>query len=117
MKDLRSFVKDEFIKKALFERSLYVDSIEEAKNAAIKIGYGHYENVVFKNSSIKDIFINQLLTIRPDTNIINCNCSLNKFNEIKFDNLSGLLVFNNVKSCKHNEIIEAIKTHKSILIC
>lgn len=117
MKDLSSFVKDEFIKKALFEEGLYVNTLAETEQLVSEVSYGKFVNIVFKNTGMKDLFIDKLLTARPDTNIINCNCSLDKFNELNINNLSGLLVFNNVKKCKHPEIIEAIKTNKGILIC
>lgn len=117
MKDLSIFVKDEFVKKALFEEGLYVNTMTETEKLVSEVSYGKYVNVVFKNSGMKDVFIDKLLTARPDANIINCNCSLDKFNELNINNLSGLLVFNNIKKCKHSEIIEAIKNYKGIMIC
>lgn len=117
MKDLLDFVKNEFNKKALFEEGLLVDTIAETEKLVSEVSYGKYVNIVFKNSSMKDIFIDKLLTARPDANIINCNCSLDKFSELNINNLSGLLVFNNIKKCKHSEIIETIKNYKGIMIC
>lgn len=117
MKDLTIFIKDEFIKKALFEESLYIDNEKDAYNTAVKINSGKYINIIFENSILKNNFLDIITTMRPDSNIINCNCSIDNFNNININNLSGLLIFNNVKNCKHKEIIETIKNYKGILIC
>ena len=115
MKDLSTFVKDEFKKNRLFEDSVYIDTIDKADNLVAEVGYGRYVNIVFRSSSIKDYFIDKLSTMRPDINVINCNCSIDRFYENDLN--TGLLVFNNIKCCKHNELIEEIKKYKGILIC
>ena len=117
MKDLSSFVKDEFIKKALFEEGLFIDSIEETESLVSEVGCGKYVNIFFKSSSLKDIFIDRLSIIRPDVTIINCNCSVDKFYENDIESIKGLIIFNNIKKCKHSEIIESIKKYKGVLIC
>lgn len=114
MKDLSTFVKDEFLKKHLFNESVYISTIDEADKIISEVSYGKYVNIVFKHSGIKDYFINNLHTQRPDINVINCNCSLDVFCANNFD---GLLVFNNVNKCKHCEILEDIQKYKGILIC
>lgn len=116
MKNLSAFVKDEFIKNQLFDNSVYVSTIEEAEHLVAEVNYGKYVNIVFKNSNIKEYFINNLYTKRPNANIINCNCTLDRFYEHNLGNLNGIIVFDNVKKCKHAEIIEEIQKHKSILI-
>lgn len=114
MKDLSEFVKDEFIKNHLFDESVYISTTDEADDLVSDVSYGRYVNIVFKNSSIKEYFIDKLNTHRPDANIINCNCTIDKFYENNFD---GLLVFNNIKKCKHLQIIEDLQNYKGILIC
>ena len=114
MKDLSTFVRDEFLKNHLFDEGVYISTIDEADKIISEVSYGRYVNIVFEHSGLKDYFINNLHTQRPDINVINCNCTVNKFYENDFD---GLLIFNNVKKCKHNEIVEEIKKHKGILIC
>lgn len=114
MKDLSTFVRDEFLKNHLFDEGVYISTIDEADKIISEVSYGRYVNVVFEHSGLKDYFINNLYTQRPDINVINCNCTVNKFYENDFD---GLLIFNNVKKCKHTEIVEEIKKHKGILIC
>ena len=91
-------------------------SLEDAKNIAESAGWCNdlkNINIVFKNSMIKNHFIDSLSTARPDINVINCNCSVDKFFENDF---SGFLVFNNLKRCQHSEIIEEIKNHKGVLL-
>lgn len=114
MKELSKFVKDEFIKNSLFEQGVYVDTIDKVNNLVYEISCGRYVNLIFQNSSLKDYFFDRLYCVRPEMNVINCNCSLDRFNENTFD---GLLLFDNVKKCRYTEIIEQIKTHKGILIC
>ena len=114
MKDLSTFVRDEFLKNRLFDEGVYISTIDEADKIISEVSYGRYVNIVFEHSGLKDYFINNLHTHRPDINVINCNCTVNKFYENNFD---GLLIFNNVKKCKHAEIVEEIKKHKGIMIC
>lgn len=115
MKDLSTFVKDEFVKNHLFDEGVYISTIDDADKIISEISYGKYVNIVFEHSGLKDYFINALHTARPDINVINCNCSIDKFYENDFS--CGLLIFNNVKRCKHPEIIEELKKYKGILIC
>ena len=63
---------------------------------------------------MKDRFLDKLSTIRQDINVINCNCTVDRFLDNEFN---GFLVFNNLKKCQHREIIEEIKKHKAILLC
>ena len=117
MKNLSVFIKDEFIKKnvdTFFENSICIETIEQANQAVLDVTYGNYANIVFTNSVVKDRFIERLSTYQQDINVINCNCTVDSFFENSFD---GFLVFNNLKRCKHAEIIEEIKKHKAILIC
>lgn len=117
MKNLSVYIQDEFIKKNIdnfFENSVCIDTIEKANNMAIKASYGTCANFVFENTMLKNVFIDKLITSRTDVNIINCNCTVNSFFENTFDNF---LVFNNLKHCKHAEIIEEIKKYKAILLC
>lgn len=116
MKNLSVFIKDEFVKKSinkLFEDSICINTIEDTDELISKVNYGKYVNIVFKNSSIKDHFLYEVSTMRPDINVINCNCSIDKFFENDF---SGFLVFNNLKHCKYKEIIEKIQQHKGLLL-
>ena len=115
MIDLSSFLKHEFLKNNILDVVEQVDTIEDSELFAARICRGEYINLKFKSSSVKEHFIDIISTMIPDVNIINCNCSLNKFNENCFDN--RLLIFNNVKLCKHAEILEEIKNYKGILIC
>lgn len=116
MKSLSTFIKDEYAHSAIddmFKECVYVNSMNIAERAAKDICYGNMFNLVFENSVYKNRFINVLTTLKPDINIINCNCSINSFFENDFN---GFLVFNNLKHCNHKEIINEIKSHKGILI-
>ena len=117
MKNLSVFIKDDFVKKNIdkfFENSICIDTIEQAVNAVLKVSYGDYANIVFTSSAVKNHFINKLSSYHPDINVINCNCTVERFFE---NNFSGFLVFNNLKRCQHAEIIEEIKKHKALLLC
>lgn len=119
MKNLSVYIKDEFVKRnidKLFVNCISINTFEDAKNIAESAGWCNdlkNINIVFKNSMIKNHFIDSLSTARPDINVINCNCSVDKFFENDF---SGFLVFNNLKRCQHSEIIEEIKNHKGVLL-
>jgi hypothetical protein len=116
MKNLSMFIKDEFVKKTidkLFDNCIIIDTMENADDAVAYAACNECNAITFKNSILKRHFIDELSTARPDINIINCNCSVEKF----FDNdLSGFLVFDNLKRCQYTEIIEEIKNRKAILL-
>lgn len=114
MKDLSIFIKEEFIKNNLLNNSVFINTIEEADGALYKLSRGDKFNIKFINTSVKEYFLNNLLTIRPEANIINCNCSIDKFDE---NNFYGYLVFNNINKCKHPEIFEKIKKYNGVLLC
>lgn len=114
MKELSKFVKEEFIKNDLFEHGEYVNTLEDADRMVDKVSIGEYVNITFRSSSLKDYFLDSLYGVRPDINVINCNCTVDRFNENEF---GGLLIFNNIKKCGHLEIIEMVKKHKGVIIC
>lgn len=116
MKELSVFIRNAFVSadvNGLFEDSVYICAMDDVKPVVSDIIRGKYVNVVFKSSAIKEHFIDSLYTLRPDVNVINCNCSVDRFFENDFD---GLLIFNNMKNCKHKEIIEETSNHKGIRI-
>lgn len=114
MRELSTFVKDEFLKTKLFEEGLYINDFSEANDLAHKANYGETFNVVFSNTNLKEYFLDTLSTARPELNVINCNSSVDRFFENEF---SGLIVFDNIKKCKDTKILEEIKKYKAILIC
>ena len=116
MKNLSTFIKEEMQKMHLLEDKeyIYINNFDEAECAVASICCGNLTNIVFSNSSLKKYFIDKLVIALPDANIINCNCSQDRFNENNFD---GLLVFNNILQCKHQEILDEIKNYKGVFIC
>lgn len=117
MKSLSTYANDTFIKYTLyelFESHEYVDDIDKVNKLINEVNYGKTTKLIFKNTYLKEYFIDNLYTVRPDINVVNCNCSIDRFYENNFD---GLLIFNNVKHCKHHEIIEEIQKHKCLLLC
>jgi hypothetical protein len=114
MRELSEFVKNEFAKKQILEDYKFVDSIEGVDKMISSLNCGIYENIKFKTSSLKDYFIDQITTVRPETNIINCNCSIESYFE---NNFSGLIIFNNISRCKYQEILEDITNYKAIRLC
>lgn len=117
MKSLSTYANDTFIKYTLyelFESHEYVDDIDKVNNLINEVNYGKTTKLIFKNTYLKEYFIDNLYTVRPDINVVNCNCSIDRFYENNFD---GLLIFNNVKHCKHPEIIKEIQKHKCLLLC
>ena len=114
MKELSTFVKDEFLKKKLFEEGIYVEDFNHADELANAVNYGKLFNIVFQNSNLKERFLDTLSTQRPEMTVINCNSSIDRFFENDF---TGLLIFDNIKKCKDTEILEEIKKYKAVLIC
>jgi hypothetical protein len=117
MRNLSVFINDEFVKQnidKLFENCICIDTIDQAVDSALGVSYGNCANIVFASSGLKDRFIDKMSIIHPDLNVINCNCTVNRFFE---NNFNGYLVFNNLKRCQHKEIIEEVKKHNAILLC
>lgn len=114
MKELSDFVKNEFIKQQLFENCIYVDTIEGVNEVINSLNRGIYLNIKFKTTNLKEYFIDQITTSRPESNIINCNCSVNSYFENTFNNL---IIFNNLGKCKHQEILKDVEKYKAIKIC
>lgn len=109
MKDLSDFVKREFSKKTLFEHFEFIDTIEGVDSIINTLNTGIYVDVKFKNSNLKNYFFDKLTTTRPEANIINCNCSIERYNE---NNFNGLIIFNNINKCHYIEILEDINKYK-----
>ena len=114
MKELSRFVKEEFIKSDLFDKGVYVDTLDDVSRLVVRVTIGEQMNITFRSSYLKDYFISCLRGIRPYLNVINCNCTVDRFYE---NNFGGLLVFDNIKKCGHLEIIETIKQYKGVIIC
>jgi hypothetical protein len=114
MKELSRFVKEEFLKNDLFEGGVFVTTLEEVDHMVSRVSAGECISITFRSSSLKDYFLDSLYGIRPDLNVVNCNCTVDRFNENTFD---GLLIFNNVRKCGHLPIIEMVKKHKGVIIC
>lgn len=118
MKNLSTFISDRFTKVLidnLFSESVYVDTMADAENSARLVSAGKINCIVFENSTLKSRFMNSLSILRPNLNIINCNCSIESFKDNNLDD--GFLVFNNLKHCHNKDIIEEIKRHKGVIIC
>lgn len=114
MKELSTFVKDEFIKKKLFEEGLYINNFDDIKKLVIDANNKIYFNVIFENTYLKENFLTLLKNTCPDFNIINCNSSLERFVNNDF---GEFIVFDNIKKCKDTRIIDEIKKYNAILIC
>jgi hypothetical protein len=117
MKNLSLFIEDNNIKQSIdkfFENSICIDTIENTVPAVLEVSYGDCASIVFANTSIKNHIIEKLSSYQPELNVINCNCSIDRFFE---NNFNGFLVFNNLKKCRYMEIIEEIKKHKALLLC
>lgn len=114
MNELSRFVKEEFIKTDIFEKGELVETLDDVNRVVVRVTIGEHINITFRSSYLKDYFISRVRDIRPDLNVINCNCTIDRFNE---NNFGGLLVFDNIKKCGHLEIIETIKQYKGVIIC
>jgi hypothetical protein len=114
MKDLSRFVKEEFVKNDLFKNVECITTLEDVHKVVARIIIGEHLNVSFKLSYLKDYFISRIKGMRTDVNVINCNCTLDRFHE---NNFGGLIIFDNIKKCGHLEIIEMVKQYNSVIIC
>jgi hypothetical protein len=109
MRELSDFVKNEFAKKQLMENYTLIESIEGVDKIINALNCGLYMNIKFKTSNLKDYFIDKITTSRPESNIINCNCSIDSYFENQFN---GLIIFNNINKCHYIEILEDINKYK-----
>lgn len=114
MRGLSDFVKNEFTKKQIFENYTFIESIEGVDNIISTLNCGICMNIKFKTSGLKHYFIDKIACIRPEINVINCNCSIDSYFE---NNFNGLIIFNNVGRCKFEEIFEDINKYKAVRIC
>lgn len=114
MENLSNFVKTEFAKKQIFGNYIVIDTIEGVDEAINTLNCGIYSNIKFKTTFLKNYFLDRITTVRPESNIINCNCTIDSYYENSFD---GFIIFNNVGKCHHEEIINDMKKYKAVNIC
>lgn len=114
MRELSRFVKDRFTVNEMFNDCVHVNTIEDVDYIVDVISCGVYKNIKFKNSSLKNYFFDSLYGVRPDMKVINCNSTIDRFNENEFN---GLLIFDNIGKCGHSEILNELKNYKGVMIC
>lgn len=114
MKNLSVFVKDEIIKHRLFDDGVLISCVEDSEKYAKEIGFGKKYNLIFESTKLKEQFFDILTMTRQDVTIVNCNCSTERFYEY---DLSGFVIFDNIKKCKNSDVIEVVKNSNGILIC
>lgn len=118
MKNLSTFIKDKIQSLHLLEKDdvIVINNIDEAECAASSVCCGNLinEKLVFNTTTLKNIFLENVMIHCSNAKIINCNCSIDRFYNNDFD---GLLIFNNLLQCKHQDILNEIKNYKGIFIC
>ena len=114
MKNLSEFVRNGFVAKKTTETYEYIDTIEGVDSIIEVLNCGNILSLKFKNTNLKNYFLDKISTIHPYCNVINCNCSIDKYYE---NNFSGYIIFNNIGRCRQIEILEDINKYKSIKLC
>lgn len=91
-----------------------INDYDEVDFILFDIEYNTYLNLQFKNNNIKNYFLSQLNKLNINTNLINCNSSIERFyNDYQKD---GLKIFFNMDLCKDFDILKIVKNTQGINI-
>lgn len=91
-----------------------INDYNEVDFLLFDIEYNNYLNLQFKNNNLKNYFLSKLNELNINTNLINCNSSIERF----YDDYQqeGLKVFFNIDLCKDFDILKIVKNTPSINI-
>lgn len=110
--NLNSYIRISSIKESFEESCLYVSSEDDLSKI------NNYNNIIFENSHLKNIFFESLILKDINHTVINCLSSTEIFEDLLY-NASGLVIFDNVCCCRNNDILEKVINYKKnkILVC
>ena len=112
--NLNSYIRLELIRESFEKECLFVTSIDEVAN----IDVYKNTNIIFENSSLKNNFY-EVLNLRDlEYTVVNCMSSIDIFNDL-LSEARGIVIFDNVCSCRNNEILEKVVkfNKKKLLVC
>lgn len=91
-----------------------INDYNEVDFLLFDIEYNNYLNLQFKNNNLKNYFLSKLNELNINTNLINCNSSIERF----YDDYQqeGLKVFFNIDLCKDFDILKIVKNTPGINI-
>ena len=112
--NLNSYIRLERIRESFEKECQFVTSFDEVTN----IDVYKATNIIFDNSSLKSNFYEELNLKDVEYTVVNCLASYEIFNNI-LNESRGIVVFDNVCSCKNNDILESVMKYdkKKILVC
>lgn len=112
--NLNSYIRISSIKNMFEEDCLYINDINEIKKIDVEV----CSNIIFENSQLKTLFFESLKMKDISHTIINCLSSYEIFDKSLYY-ANGIVIFDNVCSCRNNEILEAVVGYKKkkLLVC
>ena len=112
--DLNSYIRISSIRENFEENCLYIKDFDEIKNLDLH----NCNNIIFENSHLKTAFFDKLNLADIDYTVINCLSSVTIFEGL-MTNIHGIAVFDNVCSCRSNEILDVVINYKNkkLLVC
>ena len=112
--DLNSYIRINSIRESFEAGCIFVSSLEEMR----KIDIYNSKNIIFETSQLKNRFYESLILRDIDHTVINC-LSSNELFDSMISQAKGIIVFDNVCSCKNNYILEQIEECKErkLLVC
>lgn len=117
-KENRICFKHDFIKEFM-KSCLIVSDISDAEFMASLLLRNdlNTNKIYFPKSSLKIIFFNKVKNYNNDIKIINCDCSVKRFNEELLNINNNIVIFNNIDKCDRL-IFESIKDlNNCIYVC
>lgn len=112
--DLNSYIRISTIKEQFEKECLYITSQDSAE----RINIENTTNIIFENSQLKSIFFDKLNLMDIQHTVINCLSSVEIFEDTLY-NATGVVIFDNVCSCRNNEILKSVINYnqKKLLVC
>lgn len=119
--DLQRYIQNDDIRKQFEESYIYIDADTDMKKYAMDIRYNEaltkIPRLIFSKSVLKNKFFDMLGFYNDnDITILNCNSNIDLF-RITFSGRGAVLIYNNVRKCDDEEILEYINNYKGILVC
>ena len=110
--NLNSYIRISSIEKQFEESCLFVSGGENIDEVF------KYTNIIFESPKLKNEFFEYLTLNGINHTIINCLSSTEIFEQTLWD-ARGMVVFDNVCSCRNNEILEMVINYKKkkMLVC
>ena len=112
--NLNSYIRISSIKEKFEENCLFINDIDEIND----INVYNCENIIFETSQLKNLFFESLKLKDVPHTVINCLSSTELFDNAVF-NSHGITIFDNVCSCRNNEILDEVIKYKNkkIMVC